>query len=115
MMTPGFHDRSDTVAPTTIERAVIEILARQALRPPESIAPEAAIETLGIDSMGMAEVIFAIEERFDIAVPFDGARIGEGGRGMDLTTVAGVVAAVEVLLAGTAPMAGAVSGSASAA
>lgn len=88
----------------TVAGAVIAILAAQALRPPETIALGAAVESLGIDSMGMAEVIFALEERFDIAVPFDGARVE--GR-MDLSTVAGVIAAVEALRAGTAPLAAA--------
>lgn len=84
-----------------IARAVTEILAAQALREPDGIAPADSIDSLGIDSLGMAEVIFAIEERFDVAVPFNGTETDS--RGMDLSTVAGVIAAVEVLVARTTP------------
>lgn len=88
---------TDTPSPETIHREVIAILAAQALRPPESLAPDDAVAALGIDSLGMAEVIFAIEERFDVAVPFDGADPDQ--RWLDLGTVGGVIAAVERLLA----------------
>jgi acyl carrier protein len=87
--------------PSTIRRAVIEILAAQALRDPDGINPGDRIEDLGIDSLGMAEVIFAIEERFDVAVPFNGTETD--ARGMDLGTVAGVIAAVEALVASETP------------
>jgi acyl carrier protein len=84
------------VSTATVGPAVIDILAAQALRAPESITPAHKVADLGIDSLGMAEVIFAIEERFDVAVPFDG--VETDARGMDLTTVAGVIAAVQALL-----------------
>jgi acyl carrier protein len=87
--------------PGTIGRAVIEILAAQALRDPDGITSGDRIEDLGIDSLGMAEVIFAIEERFDVAVPFNGAETD--ARGMELDTVAGVIAAVEALVASETP------------
>jgi len=91
-MTQTLRDR-----PTAIGHAVIRILAEQALRDPDGISPADSIDALGIDSLGMAEVIFAIEERFDVAVPFNGTETD--ARGMDLSTVAGVIAAVEVLVA----------------
>ena len=54
-----------------IELAVIEILAGQLLRPAAEIAPDASIEALGLDSLGKVEAIFALEERFGIAIPFN--------------------------------------------
>lgn len=84
-----------------IARAVIRILAAQALREPDGINPADSIDALGIDSLGMAEVIFAIEEEFDVAVPFNGTETD--ARGMDLTTVAGVIAAVEALVISELP------------
>ena len=80
-----------------LERSVIEILAAQALRDPDTITLADRVADLGLDSLGMAEVIFALEERFDIAVPFDGAQIG--AQGVDLGTVGGVVDAVAALVA----------------
>ncbi len=75
---------------------VIDILARQAVRDPADIDPDAALETLGIDSMGLVEIIFAIEETFDVSVPFN-ANAPEAG-GYDLTTVNGVIDAVRALV-----------------
>jgi len=88
---------TDSPSPETIHREVIAILAAQALRPPETLSPGDPVAALGIDSLGMAEVIFAIEERFDVAVPFDG--VETDARGLDLSTVGGVIAAVGRLLA----------------
>jgi acyl carrier protein len=35
------------------------------------VSPDATLEDLGIDSLGLVESIFAIEEAFDIQVPFN--------------------------------------------
>jgi acyl carrier protein len=84
-----------------IEAAVIAILAKQLLLSPDDIAPDAGIDTLGLDSLGKVEVIFALEERFDISVPFNA---NEPDRpDFDFVTVAGVVAGVERLIAQTRP------------
>ncbi|HMS95855.1 MAG: acyl carrier protein [Tabrizicola sp.] len=54
-----------------IEEAVIGILARQLLISASEIAPDAQIDALGLDSLGKVEAIFAIEERFQITIPFN--------------------------------------------
>jgi acyl carrier protein len=77
----------------TLQDEVVAILAAQAMRPPESLRPADRVADLGIDSLGMAEVIFAIEERFALTVPVGAER----DPGLDLSTVAGVVAAIEAL------------------
>lgn len=77
---------------------VLEIIAGQALCAPQDIAPQATLESLGIDSLGQAEIIFAIEEAFDVAVPFN-ANTPQAA-GFDLSTVAGVLRGVEALVAG---------------
>ncbi len=83
-----------------ISPRVIEILATQALLDPSEIGPEATIESLGLDSLGLVEAIFAIEEAFDIQVPFNPNEPGQGG--FDTTSVASIVAAVQGLVAGKA-------------
>jgi acyl carrier protein len=80
-----------------IEAAVIEILARQLLLPVSEIAPDAAIETLGLDSLGKAEAIFALEERFDISVPFNANEPDQPD--FDFSTVGSIVQGVEALIA----------------
>lgn len=80
-----------------IEDAVIAILARQLLLPPEEIGADARVEDLGLDSLGKVEAIFALEERFDILVPFNA---NEPDRpDFDFASVASIVAGVERLIA----------------
>lgn len=79
-----------------VQVQVIEILAAQALCDPASLTAETALDQLGIDSLGMAEILFAIEERFDVAVPFN-ANTPEAA-GLDLSHVGAVVAAVQRLI-----------------
>ena len=44
---------------------VIDIIAEQAILEPGDVTLESTLESLGIDSMGLVESIFAIEEAFD--------------------------------------------------
>ena len=80
----------------TIPETVTRILAEQALLDPADVARDATLEGIGLDSLGLVECIFAIEETFDIAVPFN-ANDPEAG-GLDLTTVDSVIEAVRGLL-----------------
>ena len=41
---------------------VIDIIAEQAILEPDDVTLESTLESLGIDSMGLVESIFAIEE-----------------------------------------------------
>jgi acyl carrier protein len=76
---------------------VTAILARQAVRDPATLRPEMRLDELGIDSLGRVEVLFAIEEQFDLSVPFN-ANTPDAGS-FDPTSVGSVIAAVEALLA----------------
>ncbi len=51
---------------------------------------------LGIDSLGLVESIFAIEEAFDVDVPFNANDPASGA--FDISTVASIVAAVQALV-----------------
>ncbi len=82
-----------------IEAAVIEILARQLLLPETEISPEARVEDLGLDSLGKVEAIFALEERFDISVPFNANEPDQPD--FDFSSVPSIVAGVERLIAAT--------------
>ncbi|MCA3488360.1 MAG: acyl carrier protein [Rhodobacter sp.] len=81
----------------TVKDRVIAIIAEQAVLDPSDIRPEATLESLGIDSLGLVESIFAIEEAFDISVPFNANDPAESE--FDISTVASIVAAVEALVA----------------
>ena len=81
----------------TIRDKVIEIIAEQAVLEPGQVATDATLEELGIDSLGLVEAIFAIEEAFDISVPYNANNPEENE--IDISSVAQIVAAVERLVA----------------
>jgi acyl carrier protein len=76
---------------------VIAIIAEQAVLDVADVKPEASLEDLGIDSLGLVESIFAIEEAFDITVPFNANEPEQSE--FDISTVASIVAAVQALVA----------------
>ena len=91
--------------------AVRRIVATQAMAPLERVTPEATPDGLGLDSLALVEVIFAIEERFDIKVPFNANAVGANAVGatevgatevgpgdFDISTVASIVASVQRLI-----------------
>jgi acyl carrier protein len=85
------------MARAEIEAAVITILAKQLLLSPSEVAPDAVVDALGLDSLGKVEAIFAIEERFDITVPFNA---NEPDRpDFDFSSVPSIVAGIERLIA----------------
>ena len=88
------------MAMSEVRRQVIGILATQALLDPAEIADTATIESLGLDSLGLVEAIFAIEETFGVQVPFN-ANAPEAS-GFDISTVASVVEGVRRLVAARA-------------
>jgi acyl carrier protein len=82
---------------TEIEAEVIAILAAQLLLSPSDIARDAGIDALGLDSLGKVEAIFALEERFGIAIPFNANDLDQPD--FDFDTVQGIVGGVERLIA----------------
>lgn len=84
-MTPSVKDR------------VIAIIAEQAVLEVSDVQMDSTLESLGIDSLGLVESIFAIEEAFDVSVPFNANDPTESS--FDISSVASIVAAVEALVA----------------
>lgn len=76
---------------------VIAILAEQAMIETSDVALDNSLDDLGIDSMSLVESIFAIEEAFDITVPFNANNPSESA--FDISTVASIIAAVDKLKA----------------
>lgn len=79
-----------------VEPQVIQIIAEQALLEPTDVSRDQTLEDLGIDSLGLVESIFAIEEAFDINVPFNANDPSESD--FDISTVGSIIAAVEQLV-----------------
>jgi len=81
----------------SVQDRVIAIIAEQAVLEVSDVGPDATLASLGLDSLGLVEAIFAIEEAFDIAVPFNANEPAQAD--FDITSVASIVAAVEALVA----------------
>ncbi len=79
-----------------IRSKVIEIIADQAIIETSDVSDESTLESLGIDSLGLVESIFAIEEAFDIQVPFNANQPYESS--FDLSSVATIVQGIEKLI-----------------
>jgi acyl carrier protein len=81
----------------SVKDRVIRIIAEQAVMDVAEVTPEKTLEDLGIDSLGLVESIFAIEEEFDIQVPFNANNPEESD--FDISSIAAIVRAVEDLVA----------------
>jgi acyl carrier protein len=79
-----------------IRGKVIAIIADQAIVETSDVNDESTLEDLGIDSLGLVESIFAIEETFDIQVPFNANQPDESP--FDLSSVATIIQGIETLI-----------------
>lgn len=79
-----------------VKDRVVEIIAEQAVLEPSDVTMDSTLEDLGIDSLGLVESIFAIEEAFDIQVPFNANAPRESD--FDISSVASIVSGIETLV-----------------
>ena len=80
----------------SIEDRVIRIIAEQAVLEPSDVSMDSTLADLGIDSLGLVESIFAIEEEFDISVPFNANE--PQASNFDISSVASIVAGIRKLV-----------------
>ncbi|MGR3716236.1 MAG: acyl carrier protein [Thermohalobaculum sp.] len=80
-----------------VSKRVTQIIAEQAMLDPEVIKPETTLDDLGLDSLALVEVVFGIEEAFDISVPFNANE--PKASNFDISKVAHIVAGVKLLIA----------------
>jgi acyl carrier protein len=80
-----------------VAEQVVRIIAEQAVLDPSDVRPEMSMADLGIDSLGLVEAIFAIEETFDVSVPFNANE--PDSTDFEFSSVASVIAGVEKLIA----------------
>ncbi|MGH1356567.1 MAG: acyl carrier protein [Thalassovita sp.] len=81
----------------SIKDKVIAIIAEQAVLEPSDVTMDSTLESLGIDSLGLVESIFAIEEAFDVTVPFNANEPEQSD--FDISSVASIIAGIEHLVA----------------
>ena len=80
-----------------VSSRVIRIISEQAMLEPSDVTMDSTLEDLGIDSLALVESIFAIEQEFDVTVPFNANEPDAGD--FDISSVAAIVAAVEKIVA----------------
>ncbi|GIX15034.1 MAG: phosphopantetheine-binding protein [Paracoccaceae bacterium] len=80
-----------------VARKVIEIIAEQAVLEPDQVTLDSTLEDLGVDSLGLVEAVFAIEEAFDISIPFNAN--DPASSEFDISNVRAMVEAVKSLIA----------------
>ena len=76
---------------------VIDIIAEQAILEPGDVTLESTLDSLGIDSMGLVESIFAIEEAFDIQIPFNANDPSDSD--FNISSVSSIISDIEKLVA----------------
>ena len=79
-----------------ITERVIDILAEKAMRDRSEISASSTLADVGIDSLALLEVVFAVEETFDIEVPYN-ANEPENSE-FDLSTVGSVADSIRKLV-----------------
>ena len=82
---------------TEIRDRIIQIVAEQAMLDPAELKLDMSPQDLGIDSLGLVESIFAIEEEFDISIPFNANEPDKSD--FDISNMGTIMAAVERLVA----------------
>ncbi|QBF31864.1 acyl carrier protein [Thalassococcus sp. S3] len=80
----------------SVKDKVIAIIAEQAVLEPSDVTPDSTLEDLGIDSLGLVESIFAIEEEFDISIPFNANDPTESD--FDISNVSSIITGIERLV-----------------
>ena len=80
--------------PEDLTERVIRVIAETQKIPVESITPESSFEQLKIDSLDAINILFALENEFDVNIPDEEART--------IRSLADLVALVERLRGGGA-------------
>jgi len=50
---------------------VREVIAKQARVPVEQLGPDTKLADIGIESLDVIEIVFALEEKFGVSLPFN--------------------------------------------
>jgi acyl carrier protein len=50
---------------------VKQIISKQVGLPVDQLGPDSKLEAIGVESLDIIEIIFALETKYDIAIPFN--------------------------------------------
>ena len=80
----------------TIQDTVVKILAEKALLKPGDVELDFSISDLGLDSLGIVEIIFALEEQFNIEIDINFNNVNSSD--FDISTVQEIIRSIEKIL-----------------
>ncbi|MDC1445969.1 acyl carrier protein [Amylibacter sp.] len=80
----------------SVQDKVLSIIAEQAMIDISDISLNMSVEDLGLDSLGLVEAIFSIEEFFSINVPFNAN--DPSASEFDISSVGAIITAIEKLV-----------------
>ncbi len=75
---------------------IISIVAELAMLDPSELNADSMLADLSIDSLGVIELVYAIEDSFNVELPFDANNPDSGL--FDFASIGSIVTAVEDLL-----------------
>ena len=76
---------------------ILEIVAKQAKADQAALKPETKLSELDLQSIDIVELVFAIEEKFDIEIPY--APNEQNTAGISFETIGNIITAVDKLVA----------------
>lgn len=79
-----------------VAQEVIEVIAKQAKVEPAKVARETELADLNLESLDSIELIFALEEKFNIEIPFNANEANSAG--ISFQTAGDVIDAVANLV-----------------
>jgi len=77
---------------TTIFERLQAIVAKKYSLDPATITPQSTLESLGLDSLDLIELLFDVEDEFAIRVPQD------GGSALKTATIQDIVESIRALV-----------------
>ena len=88
-----------------ITDGIRQIISRELEIPFERLTPDTALQDLGVESLELIKIMFALEEKFDIRIPYNTNEAAATGMGESsrvglgkLETIAQISAAVKELI-----------------
>ena len=79
-----------------IEEGVLELVGEQMGIDPQAIPLSSKLEDLNLDSVAIVELVFLLEEKFEISIPFEG--LDESELRKNFNTISGLIQHVKELL-----------------
>lgn len=82
------------MADTALTNDILDVIAAKAMVPRDKLALEAKLTDLNISSLDVVEIVFALEDKFNIELPFNA-----NAQNQEFDTLGQVVALVEQQIA----------------